>query len=241
MTDGPRTLVIIPAFNEADPLPGVLKELAEVVPDYDVVVVDDGSTDATAAVARAAGATVLQLPFNLGIGGALRTGFLYAVRKGYQRAVQFDADGQHDPDEIALLVATLDEGADMAVGSRFAGKRASYEVGRVRAGAMGILRFAVRQFSGQSFTDTSSGFRSFDRPVLEFFATNYPSEYMESVEALLLTSAAGFRVDEVPVHMRGRAAGNPSNRRWRLVYHYVRLFVVIVASASRRRRPVPER
>ena len=239
MTSG-RTLVIIPALNEEESLPHVLKELDEAVPDYDVVVVDDGSTDATATVARKAGATVLPLPFNLGIGGALRTGFLYAVRQGYRRAVQFDGDGQHDPEEIAVLVAALDDGADMAVGSRFAGKRASYDVGRVRAGAMGVLRFAVRQLSGQSFSDTSSGFRGFDRPVLEFFAVNYPSEYMESVEALLLASAAGFRVDEVPVHMRGRTGGSPSTKRWRLVYHYLRLFLVILASAPRRRRAVAD-
>jgi glycosyltransferase involved in cell wall biosynthesis len=231
------TLLIIPAFNEAEALPGVLAELDELDLDHDVVVVDDGSTDGTAAAARAGGATVLELPFNLGIGGALRAGFLYAVRNGYERAVQFDGDGQHDPAEIAGLLGALDDGADMAVGSRFAGTASSYEIGRVRARAMGVLRAAVRGLSGQSFTDTSSGFRAFRRPVLDFFARSYPSEYMESVEALVLASFNGFSITEIPVHMRGREGGEPSHQRWRLVYHYMRVLLVLTASASRRGRP----
>jgi glycosyltransferase involved in cell wall biosynthesis len=231
--------LIIPAFNEAEALPGVLAELAALDLDHDVVVVDDGSTDDTAAVARAGGAIVLELPFNLGIGGALRTGFLFAVRQGYERAVQFDGDGQHDPDEIAGLLTALDDGADMVVGSRFAGTASSYEIGRVRARAMGLLRAAVRGLSGQTFTDTSSGFRAFRGPVLEFFSRSYPSEYMESVEALVLASLNGYRITEIPVHMRPREGGEPSNRRWRLVYHYMRLLLVLTASASRRGRAVP--
>ena len=227
------TLVIIPAFNEEEALPAVLRELGT-RPGLDVVVIDDGSTDRTAAVAAAEGVTVLSLPFNLGIGGALRTGFLYAVRNGYQQAIQFDGDGQHDPDEIGTLLDALAEGADMVVGSRFAGKATSYTVGRVRARAMGVLRFTIRTLTGRQFSDTSSGFRAFNREVLEFFARTYPSEYMESVEALLLACAEGFRVTEVPVHMKEREGGQPSNRRLRLVYHYLRLLVVLVASAPRR-------
>lgn len=239
MTDRPRTLVILPAKDEAASLPGVLAQLRGRHPDLDLVVVDDGSTDETAAVARAGGAAVLSLPFNLGIGGALRTGFRYAVREDYDRALQFDADGQHDAEEIAALLGALDDGADMVIGSRFTREGHSYEVGRVRRRAMGVLRLAVRQLSGQSFSDTSSGFRAFDRPVLEYFALNYPAEYMESVEALVLACAAGFKVAEVPVRMHSREAGRPHNRNLKLVYHYLRLFVVMTASASRR-RPLPE-
>ena len=136
------TLVIIPAFNEEEALPAVIRELGRRA-GLDVIVVDDGSTDRTAAVAAAEGVAVLSLPYNLGIGGALRTGFLYAVRNGYSRAVQFDGDGQHDPDEIATLLAALDDGADMVVGSRFAGESTSYTVSRVRARAMGVLRFTI--------------------------------------------------------------------------------------------------
>jgi glycosyltransferase involved in cell wall biosynthesis len=227
------TLVIIPAFNEEEALPSVLRDLADRKA-LDVIVIDDGSTDRTAEVAAAEGATVLSLPFNLGIGGALRTGFLFAVRNGYDRAVQFDGDGQHDADEIPTLLDALEDGADMVVGSRFAGEATSYAVGRVRARAMGVLRFTIRTLTGRQFSDTSSGFRAFNREVLEFFARTYPSEYMESVEALLLACAEGFRVTEVPVHMSEREAGQPSNRRLRLVYHYLRLLVVLVASAPRR-------
>lgn len=238
-TGGPASLLfIIPAFNEEESLPGVLAELAGAYPDADVVVIDDGSSDATAAVARAGGAVVLQLPYNLGIGGALRTGFRYAVRKGYQRGVQFDADGQHHADEVPALLAGLDAGADMVVGSRFSDGPPPYKVGRLRKAAMGVLTVTMRRIAGKHFSDTSSGFRAFSRPVLEFFAETYPAEYMESVEALFSTVRAGYDVVEVPVQMRERELGAPSNRTWRLVYHYLRLFVVLLAQAPRSRRPV---
>lgn len=230
-----RPLVIIPAFNEEAALPGVLADLRAVDPPLDIVVVDDGSTDGTAEVARAAATTVLQLPFNMGIGGALRTGFRYAVRRGYAQAVQFDGDGQHDPAEIAPLLEALDAGADMVVGSRFADRSQTYEVGLMRARAMGVLRLMVRQLSGQTFTDTSSGFRAFSRPVLELFARNYPYEYMESVEALVLAVSSGFTVSEVPVRMHQRQQGAPSNRRLKLLYHYLRLLLTLTVSAKRRR------
>jgi len=238
MTTGGATplLFILPAYNEEAALPGVLAELRANFSDADFVVIDDGSVDATTQAGRDGGAVVLPLPFNLGIGGALRTGFQYAARHGYGRAVQFDADGQHDPAEVKHLLAALDDGADLAVGSRFADGEVGYDVGRVRGGAMGVLRIVVRRVSGRSFTDTSSGFRAFSRPMLEFFAATYPAEYMESVEALLTACREGFAVVEVPVRMRGREAGAPSNRTWRLVYHYMRLFVVILATAPRRRR-----
>ena len=240
--DGPthRTLILIPAHNERDALPGVLADLRAIVPEHDVLVVDDGSADDTAVVAESAGAVVARLPFNLGIGGALRTGFRYAVRHGYDRAVQFDADGQHEAREIQHLLAALDAGADMAIGGRFAGETISYEVGRVRNGAMRILRLGVSLLSGQRFTDTSSGFRAFSAPVLELFARTYPAEYMDSVEALLLACYAGFDVVEVPAEMRHRQAGTPSNRNLRLIYHYLRLLIVMVVTAplrGYRRRP----
>jgi glycosyltransferase involved in cell wall biosynthesis len=231
-----RTLVIVPAYNEEEAILGVLKELADQVPEYDVLVVDDGSTDRTAAVARAAHIRVASLPYNLGIGGALRTGFLYAVRNDYERALQFDADGQHDAAEIERLVAATDAGADLVIGSRFASGETTYEVGRVRSAAMRLLRLTVKFASGQGISDTSSGFRAFSRPMLEFFARNYPVEYMDSVEALLLACHAGFRVVETPVNMRKRASGTPSSRSFRLIYHYVRLLIVLVTTASLRGR-----
>ena len=124
-----RTLVIIPAYNEQEALPPTVQELRSHQPDLDVVVISDGSTDRTAEVARSLGVRVLELPFNLGIGGALRTGFLFAVRNDYDAAVQFDADGQHDPAHVKTLLDALDGGADMVIGSRFAESSARYDVG----------------------------------------------------------------------------------------------------------------
>lgn len=223
-------LVIIPAWNEEAALPGTLAELAAVRPDLDVLVVSDGSTDATARIARAAGVTVAELPFNLGIGGALQTGFRYAVRHGYQRAVQFDADGQHDPNEIATLFAALDAGADMVVGTRFGeGGTVEYRVGPVRRVAMHVLRLMMNTMTRSNFSDTSSGFRAFDARVLALFAQTYPVEFMDSTESLLQVCNAGMRAVEAPTVIRERQAGTPSTRHFRLVFHYLRLIVTMIA------------
>lgn len=230
-----RTVAIIPAYNEAESIVGTLRELRSVRPDIDVVVVDDGSSDATASLARSVGVNVVSLPFNLGIGGALRTGFRWALENGYERALQFDADGQHNPTEIDVLLEPLSDGADMVVGSRFHEGEAGYPVGRLRQGAMGSLRVTLRVLLKQSFTDTSSGFRAFNRDMLEYFSSNYPAEYMESVEALFLACSEGFSVAEVPARMRIRSAGTPSNRHFHSAYHFARLYLVLIASAKRRR------
>ena len=235
-----RTLVILPALNEEAALRDVLRELDLYCPTLDVLVVDDGSTDMTAAVARSEGVAVARLPFNLGVGGALQTGFRYATAHGYGRAIQFDADGQHDPTQIPVLLSALDHGADLVIGSRFAEGGCDYGVGRVRGGAMGVLRLAVKLLSGRAFSDTSSGFRAFSAPLLEYYSSSYPTDYMESPEALLLACQRGFRVVEVPVRMRPRAAGSPSNRHVRLAYHYLRALVSMLSQA-RRRPPAGER
>jgi len=230
----PRTLLIVPAFNEAEALPTTLAELRTVVPELEVVVIDDGSSDRTADIARENGVVCLQLPYNLGVGGALRLGFRYAVRHGFDRAIQFDADGQHEAAQIHRLTRALDLGADMAIGSRFA-EDSGYVVGRTRRQAMGTLRLGIRLLSGRKFTDTSSGFRAFDRGVLELFATTYPQEYLgDTVEALLLALRSGYEVVEVPVTMRARAGGAPSARNLRLAYHYLRVAIVLLSAASRR-------
>ncbi|GJM38920.1 MAG: glycosyl transferase family 2 [Acidimicrobiales bacterium] len=228
---GADAIVVIPAFNEEETLPAVLAELADVAPDLAIVVVDDGSADRTASVARGAGVPCVALPFNLGIGGALRAGYRYAADNGFKRAVQFDADGQHQADQIQVLLTALDNGADMAVGSRFAA--GGYDVGRSRGAAMGLLRLGVRALTRQRFTDTSSGFRAVQGPLLTVFATEYPVEYMDSVETLVNACRAGYRVVEVPTLMRERAGGVPSQRPFRLAYHYARLLVALLGSPRR--------
>ena len=235
------TLVVIPAYNEEAALPATLAELHGVRPDLDILVVSDGSRDATAAVARAASVAVVELPFNLGIGGALQTGFRYAVRHGYRRAVQFDADGQHDPNAIGALLDSLDAGADLVIGTRFGeGGTVEYRVGPLRRSAMHVLRISINALTHQRFSDTSSGFRAFSAPMLDQFAATYPVEFMDSTEALLQACNAGFAVVEVPVVIRERQAGVPSTRHFRLVYHYVRLLVTMIAqfsfAGSRRQR-----
>jgi glycosyltransferase involved in cell wall biosynthesis len=228
VSDG-RVLVVIPAWNEEQALPAVLRELRD-HPGLDVLVVDDGSADRTSAVALAEGALVATLPYNLGIGGALRTGFRYAARQGYRTAIQFDADGQHRADQIPALLAGLAGGADIVIGTRFASDQSTYAVGRVRGGAMRLLRLLILLLSGSRMTDTSSGFRAFNRKAIELFAGSYPAEYMDSVEALLLALQSGLVAREVPVQMRERLGGTASQHSWRLVYHYVRVVVVLASS-----------
>lgn len=210
---GGHGLVIIPALDEAATIADTVTRVRSAAPALDVLVVDDGSVDDTTDVALAAGALVLTLPYNLGIGGALRTGFRFAHRRGYDWAVQVDADGQHDPAQINLLVEQLEAGADLVVGSRFTAESGAYEIGRLRKRAMSLLRITLRVMLGRSFTDTSSGFRGFSSRCLAYFARSYPAEYMESVEALLMACYAGLRVVEVPVTMHQRSGGVPSNRR----------------------------
>jgi glycosyltransferase involved in cell wall biosynthesis len=232
---GSDTLVVIPAYNEREALPATLRELRAEVPEYDVLVVDDGSADETAGLARAEGVEVVRLPFNLGVGGAVRTGLHYARDEGYRRAVVFDADGQHSPQAIRTLLAALDEGADLVVGSRFMEGADPYELGRSRRRAMRLLQAIVRTLSGQGFTDTTSGFRAFDRPVIELLARDYPAEYLaDTVEVLLMVAYEGFRIVEVPASMRARTLGQPSTRNLKLIVNYLRLLVGITSSASRR-------
>ena len=232
-----RTLIIIPALNEEESLPATLKELREVVENHDIAVIDDGSTDATADLALRNGALSVRLPFTLGVGGAVRAGLHFAQANGYDRAVVIDADSQHDPAGVTALLEALDGGADMAVGSRFAEGSADYGVGQSRRQAMRLLAFIVRVLTGQRFSDVTSGFRAFDRPVIELLAREYPVEYLaDTVEALLIVRYAGLRVDEVSITMRPRAAGAPSTQRVKLIINYFRLLIGILASASRRAR-----
>lgn len=239
-------MVVVPAYNEQEALPGVLAELARTLPGLPVVVVDDGSEDATAQAARAAGVSCVRLAFNMGIGAALRAGFRYASEQGCDRAVQFDGDGQHRADQVPLLLAALDDGAHLAIGSRFLASRTAdgdggaptYRVGLLRGGAMSLLRLGVRLSCGGRFTDTTSGFRAVSEPLLSAFAADYPVEYMDSTEALVAARRAGYRVVEVPAAMQPRSGGKPSAGPTRLAYHYMRLLVALASGSHRSLTPV---
>jgi glycosyltransferase involved in cell wall biosynthesis len=210
MAEPGRLLVVVPAYNEAANVGDVVTRLVEV--GLDCAVVDDGSADATAAVARAAGAVVLRLPINLGVGGALRCGFRYAVEHGYDFVVQCDADGQHPPEEITALVAAARElGAQLTIGSRWLDQPPSYAIGWTRRSMMKWLSRVARLWTGLQLTDTTSGFRCIARPLLDQFARSYPVHYLgDTFEAAVVAARAGYRVVEVPVTMHERQSGTSS-------------------------------
>jgi glycosyltransferase involved in cell wall biosynthesis len=227
-------LIIIPALNEEKALPAVLAELRAEVPEADVLVVDDGSTDGTAEVARRAGALVLHLAYNLGVGGAMRAGYRFALREGYASAVQVDADGQHDPAQVHELVAPLTAGeADVVIGARFAG-RGSYAVRGPRRWAMSVLSGVLSRIAGTRLTDTTSGFRAANRAAIRQFAADYPAEYLgDTVEALVIACRSGLVVRQVPVAMRPRQAGEPSHDPWRAAVFLGRAVLAVLVAVSR--------
>lgn len=215
-------LVIVPAWNEERSVHRTLDEVRRAEPDYDLLVVDDGSRDRTTAEAEASGALVCRLPFNLGVGGAMRAGYRYALRHGYDVAVQVDADGQHDPAYLSTLVGALTEGrsgADVVIGARFAGE-GGCSVRGPRRWAMAILAWVLSWFAHTRLTDVTSGFRVADRRAIEVFAAHYPVEYLgDTVESLVIALRAGCRVTQVPVAMRARTEGRASQTAfWAAVY-----------------------
>lgn len=205
-----RTLIVMPAFNEEETVVAVIEEVFSTLPGVHVLVVDDGSRDATTAVAREAGALVATLPFNLGVGGAMRVGFKYALENGYDNVVQIDSDGQHDPASVPALVAEL-ETADLVLGARFAGE-GDYRVRGPRAWAMKVLAAILSRSSKTRLTDTTSGNRASGPRAVALFAEHYPAEYLgDTIEALVIASRSGLVIRQVPVSMRARAGGVPSH------------------------------
>jgi glycosyltransferase involved in cell wall biosynthesis len=228
-----RVLVVIPALNEAASVGAVVAEIRRHSPTSDVLVVDDGSGDDTAEVARVAGAAVCRLPFNLGVGGAMRAGYRYAVREGYDVVVQIDADGQHDPAYIPLLVAATDT-CDVVVGSRFAGE-GSYAAGGPRRLAMAVLANVLTRLAHEPLSDVTSGFRATNRRATRLFAEHYPSEYLgDTVESLVIALRTGCRVRQVPVTMRPRKAGQASQNTVRSVLYLSRAVVALGLALFRR-------
>ncbi|MFC0675642.1 glycosyltransferase family 2 protein [Brachybacterium hainanense] len=233
MTRAPAPLlVIVPAWNEEATVGSTVLELREVVPGADVLVVDDGSTDATGARAAAAGAGVLTLPYNLGVGGAMRAGYRYARRFGYERAVQVDADGQHDPREIPRLLAGL-ERADISIGSRFA-DRGAYEVRGPRRWGMILLAVVVSRLAGTRLTDVTSGFRATGRRGIEQYCRCYPTEYLgDTVDSLVVALRSGLTATQVGVHMRPRQGGTPSAHPVQAAGYLLRSLLALLMALTR--------
>jgi glycosyltransferase involved in cell wall biosynthesis len=230
-----RRVAIVPALNEAENIGRVIDELRAFDPGLDIVVVDDGSLDGTAQAAAAMGARVLRLPFNLGIGGAVQTGFRFAFENGYDIAVRVDGDGQHDPAQLDRVLAPVLNGeADIVVGSRFAATGASgYRSSRTRRIGILLLAWVVSRIVGQRVTDTTSGFQALNREGIALFARDYPHDYPE-VEATVMVFRHRLRLTEVPVEMRERAAGSSSITALRSIYYMVKVLLAIFVGLFRR-------
>jgi glycosyltransferase involved in cell wall biosynthesis len=229
-----KCIAIVPAYNEQGAIGGVVDEIFAFDPNYDVIVIDDASADGTSEEARNHGALVVRLPFNLGIGGAVQTGFRYAADHGYELAIRVDGDGQHNPAELAPLVETVrGGGADICVGSRFVGSE-GYRSSRSRRIGIRILARTVSLLTGQRVTDTTSGFQVLNRKAIELFAADYPHDYPE-VEAALMLHKHRLRLAEVPVRMRERQAGKSSIRGVHTVYYMAKVMLAILIGALRRR------
>jgi glycosyltransferase involved in cell wall biosynthesis len=229
-----RRLAIVPALNEEHTVPGVIDELRAFDAGLDVVVIDDGSTDRTAEVAAAKGAFVLRLPFNLGIGGAVQTGFRFAFEHDYDLAVRVDGDGQHDPAQLARIIEPVLRGdADIAVGSRFAVAEGGYRSSRSRRVGIRILAMVVSRIVGQRVTDTTSGFQALNKQGIALFARDYPHDYPE-VEATVMVFRHRLRLTEVPVSMRERGGGRSSITALRSIYYMVKVLLAIFVGLFRR-------
>jgi glycosyltransferase involved in cell wall biosynthesis len=233
-----RYLAIVPALNEVDSIAHTVQDIRRFAPEFDVLVVDDGSTDETGRAGATAGALVVRLPFNLGIGGAVQTGYIYAREHGYDVAVQLDGDGQHDAKYIPALLARLAEGAgfNMVTGSRFlaAVDEGGYRSSAPRRAGIGIFARVVSIASRQRVTDPTSGFRMTDRHAIELFAGDYPHDYPE-VEAILLMHAHRLRSCEIPVQMRPRTSGRSAISKLQAAYYMVKVLLAVFVGLFRAR------
>ncbi|HEY0645083.1 MAG TPA: glycosyltransferase family 2 protein [Nocardioides sp.] len=228
-----RVLVVIPAWNEAGVIGSTIAEVRRARPDVDLLVVDDGSGDGTAAVAEAAGALVARLPYNLGVGGAMRTGYRYAMRHDYDVVVQIDADGQHDPTYLPQLLAGLED-SDVVIGARFAGE-GDYAARGPRRWALRMLAAVLSRLAGTRLTDVTSGFRVANRKAVRVFADHYPAEYLgDTVESLVIALRVGCTVSQTPVHMRPRTIGTASQSPLRAATYLVRAVAALGLALVRR-------
>jgi len=214
-----KILIIVPAFNEEKNLPLVVEDLTKncEIP-KDIVVVDDASTDSTASVAKSLGLKVLRLPVNLGIGGAVQTGFKYAVSQGYDVAIQFDGDGQHQAAYIANLIDSFEKDrVDLVMGSRFI-EKTDYQSPVARRVGMWLFSSVYGLLTGRRIYDTTSGFRLYGRELMKYFCRYYPTDFPD-MPALLAASRRGFKISEVSVQMKHREHGVSSTGFWKSVWY----------------------
>jgi glycosyltransferase involved in cell wall biosynthesis len=234
-----KRIAIVPALNEEATVGRVIDEIRVFDPGFDIVVVDDGSVDRTAGIASDRGAHVVRLPFNLGIGGAVQTGYRFAFEHGYDIAVQIDGDGQHDPSELpAILGPVLSGEADLCVGSRFIGAGA-YRSSFTRRIGIQLFARVVSAIVGQKVTDTTSGFRAVNRKGIALFAADYPHDYPE-VEATVMCVKHKLRLREVPVAMRERGGGSSSITALRSIYYMAKVLLALFVGLFRRYAVPPE-
>jgi len=240
-----RTLVFIPAWNEEASIAEVIGDVRASLPDAAILVVDDGSTDATAERAREAGAVVASLPFNQGLGAALQTGYLYALRGGYDACAHLDADGQHPPEEVARLLAEVRaDRADLVIGSRYhegaVAASGDYKPTLSRRIGISVFRFGLTLATRQRFTDTTSGMRAANRRVMALFSEHYSPDFAE-IESLQLAVRQGLRVEELPVRMLERAGGSSFLTPLRSAFFIFKGLVVLLVGQFRPRHAEAER
>ena len=229
-----EVLLIIPAFNESGNLPTLLSKLKNEAPNKDVVVINDCSSDNTSEIVKEYGAKVVDLPINLGIGGAVQTGFKYAVDFGYQIAVQVDGDGQHNPVYIDALVEKVEQGYNMCIGSRFIDNN-GFQSSGIRRMGIRFYQYLLLLLTGQDFTDPTSGFRAFDDNAIKLFAEHYPADYAEPESIIMLTKRK-MKVCEIPVIMNKRIAGKSSINAMKSIYYIIKVTIAICISAISSRR-----
>jgi glycosyltransferase involved in cell wall biosynthesis len=232
-----KVLIVIPCYNEEASLPSVLPELQQItLPDsyqMEILVINDCSKDNTSAVAKRYQATVIDLPVNLGIGGAVQTGILYARNNGFDLAIQLDGDGQHPPKELPKMVSFhLQTGANVVIGSRFLEKE-GFQSSFVRRMGIKYFHWINRLLTGMHIYDSTSGFRLFDRKAIEIAAVNYPDEYPEP-ESLLVFSKLGLKIAEVAVIMSPRLGGKSSIRHFGSLYYCIKVSLAMLFSFIRK-------
>jgi hypothetical protein len=228
-----KTLIVIPAYNEQNSIGAVVQNIHNHVTDADILVVNDGSRDRTARMAKESGAMVINLPYNMGIGSAVQSGFLFAKEKGYHFAVQVDGDGQHPASAISQLLAALDNGVDMAIGSRFV-QPSGYRPPFFRALGIKVFSFLVSLIVGKKVFDTTSGFRAISRKAILLLTDTYPHDYPE-VEALITLHRHGMKFVEIPVEMNYRREGKSSISVKASIYYMLKVTLAVLVAVIKRR------